>query len=181
MAQRLDKEKIHEFFSLLDTEIDKEIEQPSVKFVLIAVGGTSLTLRNIKPSTKDVDFMVSEIEVSRIKKYSLKISEKNKIKIDLWQSPHIFSTSLLNDYTCELYPKKYKHFDVKLINLIDNAVSKLARFNEADREDIDSILKTGIKTSNIVERFNATLAHDGFANKEDAARNLEMFKKLYDA
>ena len=78
----------------------------------------------------------------RALKFAKRNAERNKIKIDLWQSPHIFSTTLLNDYTCELYPKKYKHFDVKLINLIDNAVWKLARFNEADREDIDSILKT---------------------------------------
>ena len=179
MTQILDKGKLNGIFELLDEEISKDVEQPSLKFILIAVGGTSLTLRDIKPSTKDVDLMADGIELERIKKYIRKIYEKNKLKIDVWQSPHVFSTTLLKGFSSDLYAKRYKHFDVRLINLVDNAVTKLSRFNEADRDDIDSIIKAGIDAKDIIDRFNETLKQKGFANKEEAKKKLEIFKKIY--
>ena len=45
MMQKLNKGEINKILELLDEEISKDIEQPSLKFILIAVGGTSLTLR----------------------------------------------------------------------------------------------------------------------------------------
>ena len=178
MPQKLDKNGINEILDLLDKEISSDIEQPPFKFTLIAVGGTSLTLRDIKPSTKDLDFMVDGIEVEKIKKYVKKVYEKNKSKVDLWQSPYIFSTTLLKDFSSDLYSRKFKHFDVRIINLADNAVAKLSRFNEADREDIDSIIKAGINTDNVIKRFKDTLKNNGFANKEEAKRNLEIFMRI---
>lgn len=179
MAQILDKGKIHRIFELLDKEISKDAEQPSLKFILVAVGGTSLTLRNIKPSTKDIDLMAEGIELEKIKKYVGKVYEKDGMKIDIWQSPHVFSTTLLKGFSSDLYAKRYKHFDVRLINLVDNAVTKLSRFNEADREDIDSIIKAGIHAKDIIDRFKDTLKQNGFANKEEAKKKLEIFKKIY--
>ena len=73
MTQKLDKGEINKILELLDEEISKDIEQPQIKFNLIAVGGTSLTLRDIKPSTKDLDFMVDGIEIEKIKKYVKKV------------------------------------------------------------------------------------------------------------
>src|SRR3989338_4354649 len=178
MTQKLDKGEINKILELLDEEISKDIEQPQIKFNLIAVGGTSLTLRDIKPSTKDLDFMVDGIEIEKIKKYVKKVYEKNKCKLDLWQSPYIFSTTLLQDFSSDLYSRKFKHFDVRIINFVDNAVAKLSRFKDADREDIDSIIKSCINVNDIVKRFKATLENNGFANKEDTKRNLEIFIKI---
>ena len=178
MAQKLNKGEINKILELLDEEISKDIEQPSLKFILIAVGGTSLTLRDIKPSTKDLDFMADGIEIEKLKKYVKRIYEKNKCKIDVWQSPYIFSTALMKDFSSDLYKIKFGHFDVRIINLVDNAVAKLSRFNEADREDIDGIIKAGINIDSIIKRFNDTLENNGFANKEEAKRNLEIFMKI---
>lgn len=178
MVQNIDKHGINEILELIDEEIDKDIGQPPLKFTLIAVGGTSLTLRDIKPSTKDLDFMADGIEIEKIKKYVRKVYEKNKCKVDLWQSPYIFSTILLQDFSSDLYPRKFKHFDVRIINLVDNAIAKLSRFNETDREDIDSIIKAGISINDIVKRFKDTLKNNGFADKEEAKRNLEIFVRI---
>ena len=77
MVQKLDKNGINKILELLDEEIGKAIEQPQFKFNLIAVGGTSLILRDIKPSTKDLDFMVDGIEVEKIKKCVRRVYENN--------------------------------------------------------------------------------------------------------
>lgn len=178
MTQKLDRWEINKILELLDEEISADIEQPPLKFALIAVGGTSLTLRGIKASTKDLDFMVDGIEIEKIKKYVKKVYEKNKCKVDLWQSPYIFSTTLLQDFSSDLYQRKFKHFDVRIINLVDNAVAKLSRFNETDREDADNIIKAGISINGIVKRFKDTLKNNGFADKEEAKRNLEIFVRI---
>ena len=178
MVQQLDKDGINKILELLDKEISKDIEQLQTKFTIIAVGGTSLTLRDIKPSTKDLDFMADGIEIEKVKKYVKKVYEKNKCKIDIWKAPYVFSTTLLKDFSSDLYARKFKHFDVRVINLVDNAVAKLSRFNEADREDIDSIIKSGININDVIKRFKDTLENNGFANKEEAKRNFEMFMEI---
>lgn len=177
--QRLDKESIHKFFEMLDKEIDKDFEQPSVKFNLIAVGGTSLVLRDIKSSTKDFDFMADDISAEKAKVYARKIWGKNRIKTDIWDFPQVFSTTLPVDAASDVYPKKYRHFDVRLINLVDNATAKLSRFNEPDREDIEAIIKSGIKPAEIIKRFSQVLRNNGFPNKEEAKAKLKLFERLY--
>ena len=47
----VDKSELMELVRWLDDEVDE-------KYVLIAAGGTALTLQNVKTSTKDVDFVV---------------------------------------------------------------------------------------------------------------------------
>lgn len=179
MSRKLDKRSIEEFFEMLDKEIDKDLKQPQIKFTLIAVGGTSLILRDMKPSTKDFDFMAEDVDINKIKKYIHKIWEKNAIKTDIWEFPNVFSTTLTHNTPSEVYPRSYKHFDVRLINLIDNAVTKLSRFNEPDRGDIDLIIESGIKPIEIIKRFNEILRNNGFANINEAKNKLRMFEGLY--
>lgn len=177
--QGLDKEDIHGFFEALDKEIENDLEQPSAKFTLIAVGGTSLVLRKMKPSTKDIDFMVDDISLEKARGYMKKAQEKGRLKVDVWQFPNIFSTTLPDDTSSDIYPKKYRHFDVRLINMVDNAAAKLSRFNEPDREDIDAIIKSGVSPEKIADRFKTILKNNGFANKDDAKNKLEIFKGIY--
>lgn len=179
MTQKLDKGSIHRFFELLDKEVDRDLGQPLIKFTLIAVGGTSLVLRDIKPSTKDFDFMAEDIDSKKMKEYANKIRGKNGLKIDIWDFPNVFSTTLPTDASSDVYPKKYKHFDVKLINKVDNAVTKLSRFNEPDREDIDLIIRSGVKPTEIIRRYNDILRNKGFSNSEEAKIKLNMFERLY--
>jgi hypothetical protein len=132
----------------------------------------------MKVSTKDVDLMFLDIDKEKLRRYTLNLAKQYKIKIDIWQFPFIFSTTLSEDSSSEIYSTKYKHFDIRVLNSIDIAVSKLARFNEADREDIDTIIKKGTNPSKIIDRFNIILNNNGFGNKEDALRNFEIFKQL---
>jgi hypothetical protein len=46
--------------------IDKKLEK---KITLVAVGGTAMTLLNLKPSTIDIDFCISSKDVNEFKKY----------------------------------------------------------------------------------------------------------------
>src|SRR3989344_5847589 len=81
MGQILDKSEIRGILNLLDDVIDKGIEQEPLTFTLIAVGGTALTLKRIKISTKDLDFMVEGIDIERFKKFVSAVYKKNKCKI----------------------------------------------------------------------------------------------------
>ncbi len=175
--QRLDKGRIDEFFELLDKEIKNDLEAPSIKFTLIAVGGTSLVLRNLKISTKDFDFMVKDIDIKKLKAYLNRLPER--LKVDVWPFPYVFSTTLPSDTDSDIYKEKYKNFDVEIINLLDNAVTKLSRLNEPDKEDIEIIISHGVSPKEIVERFNHILRNNGFPNKQDAENNLKIFEALY--
>jgi pantothenate kinase len=48
----LDKNVLLNFLKALDDEIDRKI-------TLVAVGGTAMTLLDLKPSTVDIDFTIS--------------------------------------------------------------------------------------------------------------------------
>jgi pantothenate kinase len=49
----LDKSVLLNFLKLLDDEINKKI-------TLVAVGGTAMTLLDLKPSTVDIDFTIPD-------------------------------------------------------------------------------------------------------------------------
>ena len=71
--------------------IDERINR---KIILVAVGGTAMTLLGLKPSTRDVDFCI-EGKNSKLFKEAIKDSE---FKVDLFQDGFIFSEQLPDDY-----------------------------------------------------------------------------------
>lgn len=63
-------------------EIDKKLKH---KIIVVAVGGTAMTLLGFKASTRDVDFCVNGKEVNIFKK----TTENDKFKVDLFQNGFI--------------------------------------------------------------------------------------------
>lgn len=125
--------------------------------------------------------MVANADFEKVRAYLNTVSQKLKLKIDKWESPYVFSTTLPHDYKTEHYPKKYRNFDVLLLNLIDIVATKIARLNERDVDDIKIIITTGITVGEITERFNHVLNNNGFPNKEIALKNLNLFTTLFSA
>lgn len=102
-------------------------EQLTTKIVLVAVGGTAMTLLGIKPSTKDIDFNIpSENDFKEF------IKLKNKIKpgviIDCWSSNMIFSEVLPEDYIekSKEYNSGFQKIKIKILSPLDIACSKSA-------------------------------------------------------
>jgi len=120
------------------------------KVHLIACGGTALTLLGIKPSTKDVDFMVP---VESEHKYLIKIlkdlayeqtttsgwQKKGDVFIyDLFPGKRIHTTELLEsplEQGRHILLKEFSHLYVGILNEYDLIASKLFRGTDVDFED----------------------------------------------
>lgn len=123
---------------------------------LIACGGTALTLMDVKPSTKDCDFMVPiPKEHSYLTRTLVDLGYKpatgsgwvkqgEPIIFDLFIGKRIHTTELLED---PLLPghhslfKEFSHLYVGILNEYDLIASKLFRGTVVDVEDCLSLLK----------------------------------------
>jgi len=126
------------------------------KVHLIACGGTALTLLDIKPSTKDVDFMVP---VESEHKYLIKVlkdlgyeqttgsgwQKKGDVFIyDIFPGKRIHTTELLESPLEEgkhMLLKEFSHLYVGILNEYDLIASKLFRGTDVDFEDCLMLVK----------------------------------------
>jgi len=137
--------------NLLDwlRKIDKKVKQ---KITLVAVGGTALTLVGLKSSTIDVDFCIDSKNAEIFKR----IIMNEKFKIDLFLDGFIFSEQLPDDYIerSNKMATNMINIDLRTLSLPDIIITKAARYNERDEEDIAAIAKTNIvKKEYLVRRF----------------------------
>ncbi len=142
----LDKAKLLDFLN----EIDKEI---SNRITIVAVGGTAMTLLNLKPSTLDVDFTIpceyyEEFESAR------KIVQPG-FRIDVYKGGSVFITVLPKDYLEKSIPiiTNFKSIDLRSLDPVDIIITKIARLNDRDKTDIKScITKFNITKAQIDQR-----------------------------
>ena len=143
------------------------------KIVLIAVGGTAMTLLGLKPSTRDVDFCIS----SEDKEHFEKLLD-DEFKVDIFVDGYIFSEQLPNDYgekSKEILPME--NITLKALSPVDIVITKAARFNARDEEDIKAISKY-VKKEELVRRFEDVV--DSYAGDErDYRRHIEIILKRF--
>ena len=155
------------------------------KIKMYALGGTALTILNIKPSTLDIDI---NIHSEKDYKYICKIFEQINFKkigsirwltqeglaFDLFHSSNIMGTQLLDD--CLKKSKLIKEFDnIELysLSLYDIIISKLARGDKRDFDDIKSILESKkIDLSYLIERYHKTMQNSIVANSKQKLLDL---------
>ncbi len=166
---RVAKNELLGFLEAFDGELDRDI-------LLIAVGGTALTLLGIKASTKDVDFNIPSKE-----DYKEFVRVKDKIKpgvqIDCWSLNMVFTEILPEDYVklASLYKSDFDKISVKVLAPIDIACSKISRFDDADMEDIkDCIEHYKIKKRQFKKRAEQYLQ---VGNEKIFAQNLDYVLK----
>lgn len=120
-------------------EIDKNIER---EVTLIAVGGTAMTMLELKETTKDVDFCtLTRKERSIVKAAGEKV--KGEIRMDLFSEGYIFSVQLPDDYAkmAKQSGFRFKKLTLKILHPVDIIVSKTDRLSERDVEDIKALIK----------------------------------------
>lgn len=164
------------------------------KVHLIACGGTALTLLGIKPSTKDVDFIVpNESE----HKYLIKIiqdlgyqnvsgsgwnKEGDLLIFDLFAGKIIHTTELLES---PLEPgnneffKEFSNIYIGILNYYDLIASKLFRGTGVDFEDCLILVKAKrdeIDIERIQEHTKELASYD--ISPEKVIANLERFIEL---
>jgi hypothetical protein len=121
------------------TELDKELKR---KIRLVAVGGTAMTLLNLKSSTIDIDFDVSAEDTGALAS-ALK-AVPHGFRIDVFRDGLIFSQQLPDDYASLSIPIKTgcSRIDLFALHPIDIVVTKIGRLNERDLQDIDACIRS---------------------------------------
>jgi len=138
-------------------EIDRKIK---TKMVLVAVSGTALTLLGLKPSTLDVDFCIDGNQEALFKKSM----GKPAFKVDIFRDGFIFAEQLPSDYLEKSISIKTNlaRIDLRALSLVDIILTKIARYNERDEDDISAIVaKNKVNKEELERRFK--LVRDSYA------------------
>ena len=144
-------------------EKDKLLER---EITLIAVGGTAMTLLGLKSSTIDVDFCLSAVERKIFEKMMTK--QDKKWKIDLFTDGYIFSEQLPYDYADKAKEiKRLDHIVLKALAPVDIIITKAARLNARDEEDIGVLVKF-VNKKELIKRFEKVVTT--YAGKEEEYR-----------
>ena len=147
------------------------------KITLIAVGGTAMTLLNFKESTIDVDFDVGREDHDLFKN----VIDKT-FRVDIFVDGYIFSEQLPDDYAKIAFDFKnisFKKINLKILHPMDIILTKTARYNARDEDDIAALVKKiKINKEELKSRFEKILG--SYAGSESIFRdNFEAILKRH--
>ena len=160
--KEINAEELFELIGSISKFIEKEVK-------MYALGGTALTILNIKKSTMDVDI---NIESNGEYQYICKIFddlgfEKKGIRwisqeglaFDMFCGSNILGTELLPDCIAKSkFIKSFGNIQLHTLPLEDIIISKLARGDSRDFEDIKMILQTEkINLKKLAHRYKETM------------------------
>ena len=155
---------------------------------MYALGGTALTILNNKKSTLDVDLNIeshSEYEyICKIfenigfEKKGIKWISQEGLAFDMFYGSNILGTELLPDAISKSkFIKSFGNIKIYTLPLGDIIISKLARGDSRDFEDIKKILeieKINIKT--LIQRYKETMETSAVANYQQKLLDLIEIK-----
>jgi hypothetical protein len=171
MEYRLDKRKLLDVLALWNRFLKRKVH-------LIACGGTAMTLLDVKPSTKDVDFMVPNlaeynylIKVLRSLDYEPDtaygwLRKGDIFRFDLFPGKRIHTTELLES---PLEPgnhsllMEYSRLYIGILNEYDLIASKLMRGTGVDFEDCLMLVKAcreNINIERLVSHYRELVSYD---------------------
>ncbi|MFH1917073.1 MAG: DUF6036 family nucleotidyltransferase [Nanoarchaeota archaeon] len=161
--EEINAERLFKLLESLSKFVDKKIR-------MYALGGTALTILKLKKSTLDIDLNIaSETEyvyllkifeqVGFEKKGSIRWMSQEGMVFDIFHGSHILGTNLLSD--CLKKSKFIKAFgliELYTLSLEDIIISKLARGDTRDFDDIKSILEhEKIDIPKLASRYRETM------------------------
>ena len=139
-------DNLNTFLQLL-ADLNEELE-------LYAIGGTAMILKNIKETTKDIDFLTTKNQESIRKLFNLAgLKEKDdsklcniwyldSIRIDLFYDEFIFGITLPNDWKDKSeHVKDIGKVKLYILNWQDIIITKIARNEQRDIDDAIDIIK----------------------------------------
>lgn len=169
-----------ETFLQLIADLNRDIE-------LFAMGGTAMILKNIKESTKDIDFLTT-LKYEELKKMfklaGLKEKSSSRIcniwylnntRIDIFYDAFILGTALPNDWK-ELseHVRSIGKLKLYILNWYDIIITKIARSEPRDIEDIIAIIRTQkIDFGKLKKRYYETAPTSLIADYDIKFKHLE--------
>ncbi len=145
---RFEKGRLIGFLEQVDKELGRRIK-------IIAVGGTAMTLLDLKPSTIDIDFDLSSEDAGELERALKAIP--HGFRVDIFRDGLIFSQQLPEDHFKKSLPVKTGLKNIRLYALhpLDIVVTKIGRLNERDLQDIEACVERfGLTKEQIEERAN---------------------------
>jgi hypothetical protein len=133
-------------------------ERLNQNITLVAVGGTAMTLLELKNSTIDVDFTGPPHDIEEFKKAESII--KHGYDIDIWTMGDVHISQLPDDYIDKsiLISESIEKIELRALHPLDIVVSKVARLIDRDREDIATcIAKWNLSEDEIRKRGKQVL------------------------
>ena len=113
-------------------EVQKVLER---RVVLVAVGGTAMTLYKLKPSTIDVDFTGPAEDVALFIR-AVK-SVQPGFRVDAWPNGQVFSQFLPSDYLGMSHRiRRLGKIELMALAPVDIVITKLGRLDRRDLDDI---------------------------------------------
>lgn len=149
----LDKSALLDFLKILNDEI-------SQKITLVAVGGTAMTLLDLKLSTIDIDFTIPNNDKPVFDKALVNV--QHGFKIDAWSDGFVFCQILPDDYLEKsIKIASFEHILLKALHPIDIVVTKIGRLDGKDVQDIEACIKGFNISKNQIEERAAITSYIG--------------------
>lgn len=141
----LDKRRLFEFLEEVSPELKDRI-------VLVAVGGTAMTLLDAKESTIDVDFTGPREDIAAFRVALSKVP--HGFQVDTWEDGVVFSQFLPGDYVDRSVPVEVlSRIDLRALHPVDVVATKAGRLDERDMQDIEACIHNfNLKGSQIAAR-----------------------------
>ncbi len=182
MEYRINKQKLWDTLEGWDRYIPGRLR-------LVACGGTALTVQDLKPSTKDVDFLVpDEKEYKTLLNILEKLGYKKRTGMgwaredgfvfDLFPGKKVYVTELLEsplDEGNSILIKEFKKISVSALNDYDLVITKMFRGTEVDIEDCMALVNARGKSfdwEKLKRRYKETAEYD--VSFERIMKNLDV-------
>ncbi|MGI0083329.1 MAG: DUF6036 family nucleotidyltransferase [Nitrosopumilaceae archaeon] len=167
----LDNTRLLDFLGELDKELSRKI-------IVVAVGGTAMTLLKVKSSTIDVDFTIPGEYYDEFEAV-LKIVPHG-FTVHCFHDGAVFVNMLPGDYLKKSIQikTKLKNIELRALHPVDIVVTKIGRLDDRDQQDIESCIKNfKLKKNEIVKRSGQL----GYAaNEANYRTNLQhVIKKFF--
>jgi hypothetical protein len=183
MEYRINKQALLDKITAWDGFLKRKVH-------LIACGGTALTLLGVKASTKDIDFILPEVEeydylIKILKQLGYKTasgwgwSREDGFIFDLFRGNSVHTTELVESPLEKENNFPVKEFDriyLGVLNYYDIITTKLFRSTSVDIEDCLLLMRSKSSEINLnllVNRFKQTALFD--VSEDRALQNLEHF------
>lgn len=166
MAHNKEEINVKKLLELLQS-ISKYVD---LKIKIYALGGTALTLLNIKKSTLDIDINIDTNKeheyISRLfeqigfeKVGSIRWITQEGLAFDVFHGSNILGTNLLPDcLNLSKFINSFGYIELYTLSLQDIIISKLARGDSRDFDDIKAIFKKEkINLQELVNRYKKTM------------------------